>query len=79
MCLHVVLRHACAVGVHHAEVVLRGGIPLVRSLAVPADSSSVVLRHACAVVVHQAEVVLCGGISCFSHCGQGGDVFAKVC
>ena len=37
MRLHVILRHALAVGVHQAEVVLRFGKPLVSSLAVPAN------------------------------------------
>ena len=58
----VVLRHALAVGMHSAEVVLRVGVPLLGGTAKPASSFRIILRHALTFVVHDAEVVLRSGV-----------------
>jgi hypothetical protein len=63
----VVLRHALALLVHHAEVVLglfeAGG----GRLAVPGHGQFVVARHALAVHVHEAQAVLGAGDAAFGQ------------
>ena len=44
--LGVVLRHALAIVVHEAEIVLRAGVALVGGEAIPFQRLGVVLRHA---------------------------------
>jgi len=59
----VVLRHAFAVFITHAEVVERVRQALRRGEAVPLDGFVVRLGHALAVVEDQAEAVLCEWIA----------------
>ena len=56
MSADIVLRHSLAVGVHHAEVVLRAGVALVGSLAKPCDGLRVILGHSLAIGISQAVV-----------------------
>ena len=53
--LGIVLRHAPALGVHGAEVVLGAGVTLLCGLAEPLRPFNKVLWHALANVVHDAE------------------------
>ena len=46
VCFDVVLRYVPAVGVHHAKVVLRVRMPLLRRFAKPRHRFDVVLRDA---------------------------------
>src|SRR5271157_2737003 len=65
MCLHIVLRHAFAVRIHHAEVELSVSVSLFGGFTVPADSLRPVLRHARPPEMHEAEVELSVSISLF--------------
>ena len=61
--LRIVLRDACAVGVHDPEVVLRESGTLVRRQPIPPQRFRIVLRDAFAVAVPGPEVVLRDGIT----------------
>ncbi len=63
LCLCVVLWDASAVLVHDAEVVLRGGITLVRRLAKPRRRLRGVLLDALSGGVHGAEAKLRVGVA----------------
>ena len=59
VCTDVILRHPLALVIHEAEVVLRNGVVLVSSEAIPFQGFSVVLRHPVhAVSVHAAKTDL---------------------
>lgn len=57
-CLSAVLRHAIAVVIHRAELVLRFCLSLLGGSEIPTRRFGVALRHALAAVIQQAEVVL---------------------
>jgi hypothetical protein len=58
MGLHVVLGRSLAALIHQAEVELSGRVPLLGTLAVPANGLGIILCAALAVRIHEAEVVL---------------------
>ncbi|MNJ71932.1 hypothetical protein D3C77_685310 [compost metagenome] len=53
--------------VHHAEVVLRNGMPLLGRLAVPDYGQSIILLHPLATAIHPAELGLRHGSPFLSH------------
>jgi hypothetical protein len=59
----IVLRHAPAVGVHDADIVLSSGLALVGRLPIPTHRSRIILRDTLAVGVHVPEIELCIGIA----------------
>ena len=57
------MRHALAFFVHSPEVVLRSGIALSSSAAVPLKRFGIVLRYTTPLVVHESEIGLGHGIA----------------
>ena len=61
--LNVIARHAAALLIHPAELVLRGGIALLGAAAIPENGPRVVLLDTAANLKHPTQIVLRGGVS----------------
>lgn len=67
MGLHIVLQHALPIGVRDAEIILRFGVALISSLAVPSQRLRIILRHALAFATNGSNHELSRGVTAISE------------